>query len=554
MSKVVGIDLGTSNSVVSVVVNGQPMVIPDEEGHRLQPSVVSFLPDGNVMVGHKARERKVLDPANTVYSVKRLIGRPFYSEEVQIAQTHYPYQVVQGYDDNPKVEVYGKQYSPEGISSMILRHMKQIAENFLGMRVDQAVITVPANFSESQRTATKMAGEMADLEVLRILNEPTAAALAYGYGQSKREKVAIYDFGGGTFDITILDLRGNVFEVMSTAGNTYLGGDDFDNRLVDYMVAAFKNRFNYDLSGEIVALQRLKNIAERVKIDLSQKERVSVQIQEIIPGSAEPVTLSFSITRQGFSERCSDIVQQTFVVCDEALRLATLTSAEVDHVVLVGGSTRIPMVRQYVKEYFFRDPVGNVNPDEVVSVGAAVYADSLSSSAGAGAGGAGGGALLIDVTPRGLGIATAGGYFDTIIERNENIPTERGRVFTTSRDNQETVRLEILEGESKQADENNKLGELTLEGIRPAPRGEVEIEVKFEIDTDGILNVSAVDRKTRRRQSARLQIAGLSDKMAAKRNLESSLPSFDESSFDGGGDAGDRTMLTDLPSLMRGPQ
>ncbi|MEO1273107.1 MAG: Hsp70 family protein, partial [Myxococcota bacterium] len=467
--KVVGIDLGTSNSVVSVVVNGQPMVIPDEDGYRLQPSVVSFLPDGNVLVGHKARDRKVLDPANTIYSVKRLIGRPFSSEEVNIAQTHYPYKVVKGYDNNPKVEVYGKQYSPEGVSSMLLRHMKQIAENFLGMRVEKAVITVPANFSESQRTATKMAGEMADMEVLRILNEPTAAALAYGYGQSKREKVAIYDFGGGTFDITILDLRGNVFEVMSTAGNTYLGGDDFDNRLVDYMVAAFRNRFNYDLSGEVVALQRLKNIAEKVKVDLSVKDRVAVKIQEIIPGSSDPVTLSFSITRQGFSERCSDIVKQTFLVCDEALRLANLSSSEIDHVVLVGGTTRIPVVQELVKDYFFREPVGSVNPDEVVSVGAAVYADSISggsTATGADVGGGEGGALLIDVTPRGLGIATVGGYFDPIINRNENIPTERSRVFTTSRDNQESVRLEILEGESKQAEDNQKLGELQLGRFR----------------------------------------------------------------------------------------
>ena len=543
--KVIGIDLGTSNSVVSAVVNGQPMVIPDADGARLQPSVVNFLPDGQMLVGAQARDSKVFDPINTVYSVKRLIGKEFDSDEVQIAQSHYPYTVVQGADGNPKIEVFGHHYSPEELSSFILQHLKSIAENYLGQRVTQAVITVPANFSESQRTATKLAGEMAGLEVSRVLNEPTAAALAYGYGQGKREKVAIYDFGGGTFDITILDLRDNVFEVMSTAGNTYLGGDDFDNRLVDYMAAAFLNRFGHDLSQDTLALQRLKTIAENVKIDLTYQERVAVEIQEMLPGSDTPAELKFSISQTGFGERCGDIVDQTFVVCDEALKLANLDRTEVDHVVLVGGSTRIPVVAQMVLDYFQRPPVGNINPDEVVSIGAAVYGESLSNQNQYGADAGTASALLIDVTPRGLGISTAGGYFDAIIDRNENIPTERSRVFTTSRDNQDYVKIEVLEGESKLASENNKLGELVLEGIRSAERGSVEIEVTFEIDTDGILNVSAVDRKTRRRQSAKLQIAGLSEPYAE--NVESDmrednagavmspggLPAFDESMFGG---------------------
>lgn len=556
MGKVVGIDLGTSNSVVSAVINGQPVVIPDEDGNRIQPSIVSFLPGGEVVVGHKARARKVIDPLNTVYSIKRLIGRPFYSEQVRIAQSHYPYQVVCGSDNNPKVFVQNQEFSPEEVSAMILRRMKQIAERHLGQVVDRAIITVPANFNEAQRYATKAAGEIAGLDVLRILNEPTAAALAYGYGHDKRETVAIYDFGGGTFDITVLSLRGSVFEVLSTAGDTYLGGDDFDNRLVDYMVAAFQHKHGYDLASEIVALQRLRNIAERLKCELSEKDKVAVHIKEIIPGSVTPVVLSFSISQAGFNERCADIVKRTFVVCDEAMRLSRLTAGQVDHVVLVGGTTRVPMVANMVSQYFSKRPVDNVNPDEVVAVGAAIYASSLDAqfyapppplpetvkreNAMAGPDWSqaesydgeimyegspsydppsfgGGQALLIDVTPRGLGIATAGGFCDIIIERNENIPTERRRVFSTSKDNQTQVRIQILEGESRQADENRKLGELLLTGIRESFRGDVQIEVVFELDTSGILNATAIDTETGRQQSARLQLHGSMDEEEVRR-------------------------------------
>jgi molecular chaperone DnaK len=559
MGKVVGIDLGTSNSVVSAVIGGTPVVIPDEEGNRIQPSIVSFLPGGEVVVGHKARARKVIDPLNTVYSIKRLIGRPFYSEQVRVAQSHYPYQVVCGSDNNPKVFVQGQEFSPEEVSAMVLRRMKQIAERHLGQTVDRAIITVPANFNEAQRYATKAAGEIAGLDVLRILNEPTAAALAYGYGHNKRETVAIYDFGGGTFDITILSLRGSVFEVLSTAGDTYLGGDDFDNRLVDYMVAAFQHKHGYDLGSEIVALQRLRNIAERLKCELSEKDKVAVHIKEIIPGSVTPVMLSFSISREGFNDRCGDIVKRTFVVCDEAMRLARMTTSQVDHVVLVGGTTRVPMVAGMVAQYFSKPPVDNVNPDEVVAVGAAIYASSLDEQfyappalpetvkreAVAGDGDwskvpsfdgeiiyedearafdppsyGGGQALLIDVTPRGLGVATAGGFCDVIIERNENIPTERRRTFGTSRDNQDQVRIQILEGESRQANENRKLGELLLTGIRPAFRGDVRIEVIFELDTSGILNATAIDKETGRKQSARLQLHGNMDDDEIRRLAE----------------------------------
>lgn len=582
--KVVGIDLGTSNSVVAAVVGGKPVVIPDEEGNRIHPSVVSFLPGGDVIVGAKASARKVIDPVNTIYSVKRLIGRPFHSQEVRVAQTHYPYTVVCGSDNNPKIQVQQQEYSPEEIAALVLRRMKHISERYLGQKVDRAVITVPANFNEAQRYATKAAGEIAGLDVLRILNEPTAAALAYGYGENRSECVAIYDFGGGTFDITILELRGTVFEVLSTAGDTYLGGDDFDNRLVDYMVAAFKHKHQYDLSQEVIALQRLKNIAERLKVELTRKEKVAVHIKEIIPGSPQPVTLSFSIAREGFNERCMDIVRKSFIVCDEAMRLAGLTTSHIDHVVLVGGSTKIPLVKDMVGQYFSRPPVGNVNPDEVVGVGAAIYGDSLDrrydQSAGAPPpvpqtfaqtmvggepvgmmgpppvpGSAGGfpaapppisgppsglpasiapdvlagpedgtnimipsmneqasaqnkDALLIDVTSRGLGIATAGGFCDLIIERNERIPTERKRIFTTSADNQEFVRIQVLEGESRRSEENSKLGELVLSGLRNAVRGEVRVEVTFEIDTDGILNVQALDVETQQRQRTTLNVSG----------------------------------------------
>ena len=559
MEKVVGIDLGTSNSVVSAVIGGRPVVIPDEDGNRIQPSVVSFLPGGDVVVGHKARSRKVIDPVNTVYSIKRLIGRPFYSEQVRIAQSHYPYQVVCGSDNNPKVFVQGQEFSPEEVSAMVLRRMRQIAERQLGQTVDRAIITVPANFNEAQRYATKAAGEIAGLDVLRILNEPTAAALAYGYGQDKRETVAIYDFGGGTFDITILGLRGSVFEVMSTAGDTYLGGDDFDNRLVDYMVAAFQHKHSYDLGTEIVALQRLRNIAERLKCELSEKDKVAVHIKEIIPGSVTPVMLSFSISREGFNDRCGDIVKRTFVVVDEAMRLARLTTSQIDHVVLVGGTTRVPMVANMVSQYFSKLPVDNVNPDEVVAVGAAIYAASLDEqfysppSLPTGARRADGiqpegadwsqvpsydgeiiyddspsfdaplpteQALLIDVTPRGLGVATAGGFCDIVIERNENIPTERRRIFGTSHDKQEQVRIEILEGESRQAAENRKLGELLLTGLRPSYRGDVRIEVVFELDTSGILTATATDLETGKRQSAQLQLHGNMDADEVRRLTE----------------------------------
>ena len=565
MTKIIGIDLGTSNSVVAAVIGGRPVVLPDEEGARIQASVVSFLPDGKTLVGNKAKARASEDPVNTISSFKRLIGRPFYAPEIKVAQRHYPCRIERGPGNNTVIAVYDRSYAIEEISAMILKHMKKIAENYLGQEVEKAIITVPANFNDSQRHATKLAGELAGLQVTRIVNEPTSAALAYGYGEIKQEKVAVYDFGGGTFDITILDLRSNIYEVLSTAGNTYLGGDDFDHRLVNHIMAAFKEKYRYDLSTEISVRHRLKIISERLKCDLSHKQKVAVQISETIPGNNVPSAMSFSITREGFEENCRDIVQRSFIVCDEAIKLANLNVHLLDHLVLVGGTTRIPLVRKLAKDYFGLTPDVKINPDEVVAIGAAIYGDSLekeyyrqpsdyeyatppfseeivslqpptyqTSSTRAGNESNESneqpfgsaeiaaaysmpeeknpfvpvGTLLLDVTPHSVGIKTLGGYMDVLIKRNSKIPIKERREFTTSVDYQKLVRLQIYEGEYNTVENNSKLGELLLSGITPARRGEVTIEVEFEIDTNGILNVLAKDAKTNAEQQVKLSIAG----------------------------------------------
>ncbi len=524
--RVVGIDLGTSNSVVCAVVDGEAIVIPDNEEQRIQPSVVSFLPDGRTIVGRQAKSRMAIDPLNTIYSAKRLIGRPFYAPEINLAISKYAYQIVKGSDDNPKIFLRGRHYSIEEVQAIVLRHMKRLAENYLGEAVERAVVAVPANFNESQREATKTAGEVAGLEVLRILNEPTAAALAYGYDQQLRERIAVYDLGGGTFDITILELRDNVFEVLSTAGDTFLGGDDFDHRVAQLIVEAFEHEFDYDMSSAPGAMQRLKAVSERLKTTLSEEAVASAMVKQMVPGQNSPSTLEFTLRRPHFDETCMDIVQQTFVVCDEALKLAALTSAEVDRLVLVGGSTRMPLVREMVENYFFKQPLTNINPDEVVAVGAAIYAYGLEAqdfavlddyeeyTGGFDEVGAppppprAAAPLLIDVTPHSLGVETVGGFMDAIITRNSAVPCRSTRSFATSVDSQETVRLSILEGESRYAPENRQLGELVLFDLRPAPRGAVQIDVSFEINADGMLNVTARDTTTNQIQQTRLSLAG----------------------------------------------
>lgn len=565
---VIGIDLGTSNSVVSVTMEDESIVIPDAEGNRIHPSLVYFFEDGSTLVGNAAREYLLKDPAHTVYSVKRLIGRPYDSPDLRVLIGSFPFKIVASGDGAPRINMYGALHPPEAISARILQYLKEIAEDYVGQEIEKAVITVPANFDEGQRRATKRAGEMAGLDVLRLINEPTAAALAYGHGQNRREKVAIYDFGGGTFDITILELRENVFQVLSTAGNSYLGGDDFDNRLVQSMLTAFERQYGYDLTGEEAILQRLKAVAQDIKHKLSDQEMVTARVSEMVPGSLTELELEFSLTRDAFHKRCQDIVEQSLQTSEEALNLAGLQRAEIDHLVLVGGTTRVPLVQQRVRTFFNREPVVGINPDEVVSIGASIFGASMVETADAPTtnyappseavesehfeddswiheldpaevteireppsypGAPSGGPpprpgaqvapqpqpqprqqapLLIDVTPHALGVATVGGVMDIIIERNGSLPLERTRYFSTSRDDQTRVVLPVYSGNSRRIEDNSQLGVLELNDIPPGPREEVSIEVSFEVDTNGMLSVRATDTRTGLNQQAKLSILG----------------------------------------------
>ncbi len=681
--RAVGIDLGTSNSVVAAVIDGEAIVISDKDGRTIQPSVVSWLPDGRTLVGHAAKVRMTADPQNTVYSVKRLVGRPYYAQEVKVAADKYAYTIAKGDDGNPRVRVQSREYTVEEVQAVILRHMKWIAEEYLGEPVTHAVITVPANFNEAQRRATKTAGQLAGLEVLRILNEPTAAALAYGYEQQLRERIAVYDLGGGTFDVTVLELRDNVLEVLATAGDTFLGGDDFDYRVSQLLAEDFERQTGIALSSDLQAMQRLKSVAEKIKVDLTESETATATIRHTLPGQTSPTSATVTLTRAAFNRACMQLVQKSFIVCDEALKLAEFTSAEIDRLVLVGGATRMPMVRDMVEQYFFKKPLNDINPDEVVAVGAAIYAYGLemqsapqpslppqppqrvpaaaaplgaeppidqADPAGLTARGlpsapstramspAGpppvppsatrkalavpppaplarialqsapatpatqimsavearsdspatpatqimsavearsdmpvatppapvlekavvpppsvptspatpevaapvpvqslltsvadelwtdivapptpkAAPLLIDVIPQALGIETVGGYMDTIIPRNSRLPVRQTRAFGTAADLQETVRVNILEGSSRVAKENRPIGELVLTGIPPMPRGQAKIDVSFEINTDGMLSVTARDRDSGRLASTRLHVAGgMSDEAVA---------------------------------------
>jgi molecular chaperone DnaK len=546
---VVGIDLGTSNSVISVSLEGEPIVIPDSDGNRIHPSMVYFRDDGRTVVGNRAKQHRVEDPAHTVYSAKRLIGRAYNDPDVKLLMGSFPFPIVEAEDGSPRFHVFDQLHPPEGISGRVLHYLKGLAEEYLGQQISKAIITVPANFDEGQRRATKRAADLAGLDVLRLINEPTAAALAYGHGQGKRERVAIYDFGGGTFDITILELRGDVFQVLSTAGDSYLGGDDIDNRLVQAMLNAFEKQYGYDLTGEMAVRQRLKATAEDVKHELSDRESVTVQVTEYVPGSLTELDLEFTLDRNAFDRRCMDIVDKSLETCEEALRVAGMQRAEIDHLVLVGGSTRVPLVQQKVQQFFNRRPVVDINPDEVVSIGAAIFGASLvdtheapdqqhfsAMSGGAVMQADGGvsvdaeidnddswidsleqeqqrkqqssGPVLIDVTPHALGVATVGGVMDIIIERNGSLPLERSRYFSTSRDNQTRVMLPIFAGNSRRIEDNRQLGSLELTDIPPGPREDVKIEVTFEVDTDGMLSVRATDMRTGMNQFVRLSITG----------------------------------------------
>lgn len=528
---VVGIDLGTSNSVISVVLEGETIVIPDAQGRRIHPSIVHFRPDGQTVIGNEARRFRMESPRETVYSAKRLVGRPFESPEIKMLMGSFPFPIVPAQDGTPRIQAAGQLHPPEGIGARVLHYLKSLAEQYLGMPVAKAVVTVPANFDEAQRRATKRAGELAGLEVLRLINEPTAAALAYGYGGQKRERVAIYDFGGGTFDITLLELRGNVFEVLSTAGNSYLGGDDLDYRVAGAIFNTFERQHQVDLSGDDLIRQRMRILAEEIKVRLTAEPAVQMSISEYIPGTMTEVQIDFYLSRDDFNRGCADIIDQSLTTCEEALRSAQIQRAELDHLVLVGGTTRVPLIQQRTREFFNREPVLGINPDEVVSIGAAIIGASMvdqnqapamsPSFGGSGdddswmdqleGGGQSQAPLLIDVTPHALGIATVGGVMDIIIERNGQLPLERTRYFSTSRDDQTRVVLPIYSGNSRRIEENQQLGVIELTDIPPGPREEVQIEVTFEVDTNGMLSIRATDMRTGLNQYVRLSITGEAD-------------------------------------------
>jgi molecular chaperone DnaK len=503
---VVGIDLGTTNSVVATVRGEQVVVIPDQEGRRLHPSVVSFLPDGSRLFSYEAVARRIVDPRNTVYSAKRLIGLPFRSDEVRLAASRLPYEVQEGANEQPVFLGPGdRTFTIPEISALLLGYLRECAEEHLGEEVTGAVITVPANFNDAQRRATMDAGRIAGLEVLRVLNEPTAAALAYGAGQNISQRIAVYDFGGGTFDVTILQVEGYVFEVLATGGDTFLGGDDADSMLMNTLAETFNQQYGVDPLQDPGTKARLLLAAEQIKRHLSDNQEARGELKNLgVDATGQPISVRFHVTRSVFEGAVGPLVGRTIQTCEEVLTAAQLTPSQIDEVIMVGGSTRIPLVRTDAERYFGRPPRTDINPDEVVAWGAAIQAEILANAGSSTASQA----VLLDVTPRALGIAVAGGYAEKIVDKNVPVPVEQTRLFATSGDNQTVVRIQVCQGESRRFEENIALGELELPDIPPARRGEVKIEVTFRVDTNGILRVRACDAATGVAREAAVSVRG----------------------------------------------
>jgi molecular chaperone DnaK len=501
---VIGIDLGTTNSCVAVVDNGQPAVVPNTGGYKTTPSMFAISQDGKRLVGHLAKRQAITNSKDTIFAAKRLIGRRFDSAEVQRSIDLCPYEIVRGPNDDPRIKIGGKTFTCPEISGIILREMKRVAEEYLGEPVQEAVITVPAYFNDTQRQCTKDSGKIAGLEVLRIINEPTAAALAYGMARQADEKIAVYDLGGGTFDISILEMSDGVVEVLATAGNTFLGGEDFDRRIVAHLVQWFQESEGIDLRSDTMALQRLKDAAEKAKCDLSIRESTEINLPFIASDSQGPRHLNYELTREILEALVDDIVRGTLKSVEQCVQDASLSPTDIDQIVLVGGQTRMPLVQNAVAEYCGKRPHKGVNPDEVVALGAAIQGASLMEEDQ--------NVLLLDVTPLSLGIGTYGGHFARLIERNTTVPVSKAHIFTTTRDDQSAVKIRVLQGESETAVENDLLGEFVLSGIRPAPKGEPEVEVSFDIDANGIVSASARDLATGKEQSITVNATGtLSD-------------------------------------------
>ena len=514
MGKIIGIDLGTTNSCVSVFEGNEPVVIANSEGKRTTPSVVAFVDGGERKVGDPAKRQAITNPKKTIYSIKRFMGENY--DQVQKEISRMPYTVVRGENNTPRVEIDGRQYTPQEISAMILQKMKKTAEDYLGQEVTEAVITVPAYFSDSQRQATKEAGQIAGLDVKRIVNEPTAAALAYGIDKANKDmKIAVFDLGGGTFDISILEFGGGVFEVLSTNGDTHLGGDDFDHVIIDWLVQEFKNDEGADLTTDPMAMQRLKEAAEKAKIELSSSTSTEINLPYIMPVGGVPKHLVKTLTRAKFEALAHSLIEACKVPCEAALKGAGLNTSDIDEVILVGGSTRIPAVQALVENFFGKTPSKGVNPDEVVAVGAAIQGAILNKESGVGD------VVLLDVTPLSLGIETLGGVMTKLIDANTTIPCKKSQVFSTAEDNQPEVTIHVLQGERQFARDNKSIGRFNLAGIAPARRGVPQIEVTFDIDANGILNVSAKDKATGKEQTIRIEASsGLSkeeiDRMKAE--------------------------------------